>query len=169
MNQENMNQNNNIPDFTQLLNNRPVAKAMVRGSSTYPNIRGDVWFYQTTNGVLVISDIEGLPKGSQCSSPIFAFHIHEGDSCTGNNQDPFANAGTHYNPHRCPHPYHAGDLPPLFSANGFAFSSILTDRFTLDEIIGRTIIIHSSVDDLKTQPAGNSGAKIACGVIQRIG
>jgi len=59
----------------------------------------------------------------------------------------------------------AGDLPPLFSANGYAFSAVLTNRFTIDEIIGRTIIIHSSVDDFITQPAGNAGTKNACGKI----
>ena len=84
---------------------------------------------------------------------------------TGNEDDPFADAKTHYNPKSCPHPYHAGDLPPLFSANGYAYSAVLTDRFTVDEIIGKTVVIHSSPDDFTTQPSGNAGRKIACGVI----
>ena len=69
----------------------------------------------------------------------------------------------------CEHPNHAGDLPPLFGNNGFALSLFLTNRFTVDEVIGRTIIIHDHPDDFTTQPSGNSGTKIACGVIRRNG
>jgi Cu-Zn family superoxide dismutase len=79
--------------------------------------------------------------------------------------DPFPSSGTHYNPNNCPHPYHAGDMPPLFGANGYAFLTFVTSRFTVNEIIGKTIIIHSMPDDFTTNPSGNSGEKIACGVI----
>ena len=65
------------------------------------------------------------------------------------------------------HPYHAGDLPPLFGSGGVAVSVFLTDRFHLEDIIGKTVIIHSSPDDFTTQPSGNAGAKIACGEIKR--
>ena len=68
----------------------------------------------------------------------------------------------------CNHPYHAGDLPPLFSANGLGFSAFLTNRFVAEEIKGKTIIIHSNPDDFTTQPSGNSGIKIACGVISSL-
>ena len=95
-------------------------------------------------------------------------HIHEGAECYGNNHDPFADAGMHYNPYDCAHPYHAGDLPPLFSAHGIAWEAVLTDRFTVEEIIDRTVIIHAMPDDFKSQPSGNSGEKIACGVIRRV-
>ena len=74
---------------------------------------------------------------------------------------------THYNPNQCAHPYHAGDLPPLFGSNGYAFEAFLTDRFTVSEVIGRTVIIHSKPDDFSTQPSGNSGEKIACGEIRK--
>ncbi|MBQ8615323.1 MAG: superoxide dismutase family protein [Clostridia bacterium] len=159
---------NDYPNFLSLLSQRPQAMARISGSAIFPEIQGNVWFYQTSFGVLVVADIEGLPKDDLvCSSPIFAFHIHNGDSCTGNSEDQFANAGTHYNPNNCPHPYHAGDLPPLFSANGYAFSAVLTNRFKVNEIIGKTIIIHSNVDDFVSQPSGNSGSKIACGEIKR--
>jgi Cu-Zn family superoxide dismutase len=103
----------------------------------------------------------------KCKENIFAFHIHDGKSCTGNDTDPFANAKSHYNPHECSHPQHAGDLPPLFGNDGYAWSAILTNRFSIDEIIGNTIIIHSKPDDFTTQPSGNSGEKIACGVIHK--
>lgn len=160
---------NEYPNLSALLNSKPQATAKIIGSAIFPEIQGNVWFYQTTYGVLVVSEIQGLPKEyGNCNSPIFAYHIHNGENCTGNNEDPFADAGTHYNPKGCPHPYHAGDLPPLFGANGFAFSAVLTNRFSVEEIIDKTIIIHSSVDDFVSQPSGNSGGKIACGEIRRI-
>lgn len=78
-----------------------------------------------------------------------------------------SNAGAHYNPAHCMHPYHAGDLPPLFGNQGMAVSMVLTSRFTVREIIGKVMIIHDQPDDFTTQPAGSAGQKIACGVIQR--
>ena len=143
------------------------AVAIIKGSAAYPNIRGLVRFYQTNNGVYVITSVTGLPAGtSPCDSPIFAFHIHMGGSCESGGEEAFPMTGTHYNPAWCNHPYHAGDLPPLFSAGGIAMSSVLTDRFTVREIVGKTVVIHSGIDDFKTQPAGGAGEKIACGVIQ---
>lgn len=59
----------------------------------------------------------------------------------------------------------AGDLPPLFENNGLAVSVFLTNRFSVNQIIGKTIIIHDKPDDFTTDPSGNSGTKIACGVI----
>ncbi|NLF57432.1 MAG: superoxide dismutase family protein, partial [Candidatus Hydrogenedens sp.] len=103
-----------------------------------------------------------------CAGEVFGFHIHEGNACTGNASDPFAATGGHFNPQSCPHPQHAGDLPPLFGNNGYAWSSVLTDRFTVDAIAGRTVVIHRRPDDFTTQPSGNSGEKIACGVIKKL-
>ena len=103
--------------------------------------------------------------GRSCRGAIFGFHIHSGSQCGGNMQDPFADAGEHYNPNGCMHPYHAGDMPPLFGNNGYAFQIFLTDRFTVNDIIGKTVIIHSEPDDFRTQPGGNSGSRIACGQI----
>jgi Cu-Zn family superoxide dismutase len=149
-------------------NKKPDAKADIRGSNAYPNIVGTARFFQTKDGVLVCAEVSGLPhSGEACRGGVFAFHIHEGKSCTGNAEDPFADVKSHYNPNNCKHPYHAGDLPPLFENNGRAFMVFLTDRFNVGDIIGRTIIIHSSPDDFTTQPAGNAGAKIACGNIRK--
>ena len=90
---------NDVPNFEMLFNQRPQARARVFGSILQPEINGDVWFYQSEYGVLVVVDIEGLPKGNgNCNSPVFALHIHEGGSCSGNAIDRFANVGMHYNP-----------------------------------------------------------------------
>ncbi len=144
------------------LNALPHAVALIEGRG----IRGTVKFFEQTGGVLIVADIEGLPVPREaCGNTVFAFHIHGGASCSGNESDPFADAGTHYNPNSCPHPYHAGDMPPLFAANGRAFLAFLTDRFRVSEIVGKTVIIHDRPDDFTTQPSGNAGNKIACGVI----
>lgn len=160
---------NHICYFREILGRRPDACAFMYGSDQYPDICGTVAFYRTIYGVLVVSDISNLPGAAAadaCDNRIFAFHIHEGRCCTGNSADPFADTGGHYNPYGCEHPHHAGDMPPLFSNHGYAFSAFLTDRFNLPDIIGHTVIIHEHVDDFTSQPAGNAGAKIACGVIQ---
>ena len=60
-------------------------------------------------------------------------------------------------------------MPPLFSNRGYALQAFLTDRFTVGEILGRTVIIHDGTDDFTSQPAGNAGARIACGVIRKAG
>lgn len=143
-----------------------MAMAQIRGSSGYPQIQGTALFRQTPEGVLVTIEVSGLPDSGKCDSGIFALHIHEGENCTGNETDAFADTGGHYNPKDCPHPYHAGDLPPLWGNHGQAYMSVLTDRFHVGEVIGRTIIIHSAPDDFKTQPSGDAGTKIACGTIR---
>lgn len=154
-------------NLTAALSRCPQACATICGSPDFPDIKGTVTFHQTRCGVLVAAEIHGLPqKSGKCESPVFAFHIHEGGSCTGNEQDAFADVKTHYNPDECPHPFHAGDLPPLFGNGGHAFSAFLTDRFTACEITGKTVVIHQQADDFTTQPAGNAGTKIACGEIK---
>lgn len=145
---------------------RPQASALISGSEAYPDIMGRAEFFETQYGVIVSAQVSGLPKGEKCNEPIFGFHIHGGENCSGNTIDPFADAGTHYDPNDCPHPYHAGDMPPLFGADGNAFLIFLTNRFTIPQIMGKTIIIHSSPDDFTTQPSGNAGTKIACGIIE---
>ena len=165
-----MNNNDNILKYIKpFRKKRPAAMAAIKGSPMYPNIYGTVNFYQTKLGVIVSTEVWGLPfERGMCKENVFAYHIHAGKTCTGNALDPFANVGSHFNPHRCQHPQHAGDLPPLFGNKGYALSAVLTDRFTVDSIIGNTIIIHRMPDDFKTQPSGNAGEKIACGVIKRI-
>lgn len=152
-----------------VLYGKPQAAARVAGSESHPDISGMVWFYQTNRGVIVCAQISGLPHSdAPCQGRVFGFHIHTGGSCTGDMSDPFAQAMSHYDPHGCEHPYHAGDLPPLFGAGGTALSLFLTSRFTVEEVIGKTVILHDRPDDFTTQPSGNSGTKIACGVIQKM-
>lgn len=149
-----------------ILNRRADGVAYIKGSPDYPCIKGNVEFYQLCGCVLVKAELEGLPlEKKPCRKPVFAFHIHEGTKCCGNRDDAFAEAKGHFNPCGCPHPYHAGDMPPLFGVDGKAFLIFVTDRFAVKEILGRTVIVHRMSDDFQTQPSGNAGEKIACGVI----
>ena len=140
----------------------PDAVARVRGGTAYPGIRGTVKFHSRCGGTLITADLCGLPE---TETNFFAFHIHEGSDCGG---ESFADSKGHYNPRDVLHPSHAGDLPPLLSMAGRAFLAVETGRFTPCEVVGRTVVIHGSTDDFYTQPAGNAGKKIACGVIRRV-
>ena len=124
---------------------RPDAVAVLTGGA-----RGTVRFWQTGRGVLIESLVRGLPE---TETGFFAFHIHE------------SAAGGHYNPAGVPHPRHAGDLPPLLACGGEARLTVLTCRFRLRDVLGRTVVIHSGPDDFRTQPAGNPGSQIARGII----
>ncbi len=139
------------------------AKACVKGNNQAPALKGNVTFTQKPDGVIVTAQIQGLP---QSETGFYALHIHEGENCGGMD---FAETGGHYNPKGMPHPKHAGDLPPLLSYHGgMAFMQVMTSRFRVEEIIGRTVVIHSGTDDFQSQPAGNAGTKIACGLIRKV-
>lgn len=141
----------------------PAAIAQVCGGYCAPALSGTVRFYQFGQKVLVVTDLRGLPEND---SGFFALHIHEGGSCDyGDTDNPFPATGMHYNPYEKKHPEHAGDLPPLLRAGDGAYSAVLTDRFSVWDVIGRTVVVHAQGDDLHTQPAGGAGTKIACGVI----
>lgn len=140
----------------------PKAIAYIRGGRDYPMIRGKVRFYQRCDGVLVEAEVSGLPR---TETGLFAFHIHTGENCSGAG---FPNTGGHFNPGGAEHPNHAGDLPPLMGDYGKAYMKVLTGRFCVEEVIGKTVILHIDPDDFHTQPSGNAGRKIACGVIRRI-
>lgn len=147
------------------------AMAAISGSEAYSEVSGTVWFKQMQNGVIITAQIFGLPidKDSCINSGFFGFHIHSGAACAGNKTDPFSETGGHFNPKNCPHPFHAGDLPPLMGNNGYAYMSVFTNRFSIKDILGRTVVIHKDPDDFVTQPSGNSGEKIACGKIMMLG
>lgn len=148
-------------NLVMILCESPQASATICGGENSPNISGHVKFYQTTGGVLIYAVITGLPRGNT----FHGFHVHEGDNCGGTADNLFANTGSHYNPDKKPHPFHAGDMPPLLNSNGNAISLFLTDRFSVKDVIGKTVVIHELPDDFTTQPSGNSGEKIACGKI----
>ena len=153
-----------------LMSKKPCAAAILRGSCKFPHIYGTVRFYNAGRGnVLTVFDINGLPiESNRCAERFFAVHIHEKGTCEGTTDEPFSESGAHYNPHNCPHPMHVGDLGVLFAdCNGTAQSAMIFESFSIREIIGGSVIIHKSPDDFMTQPSGNSGERIACGIIKK--
>lgn len=147
--------------------NKPDAYCILKGSREYRNLKGIVYMIQKDNGVLIKIHITGFPVGVvRCNQPIASIHIHEGTRCTGTRENPFQDALAHYNPNNCDHPYHAGDLGNLFiNKDRSATLSMINDRFTIKDVLNKTMILHYDFDDFKTQPNGNSGERIACGII----
>ena len=122
------------------------------------------------NGVHLTGEVGGLSPGST-----HAIHIHEKGDCADNGNA----SGGHFNPSGGTHGKfaapgsHAGELPSLVAdANGVARFSVEVHSISLTEgavnnVVGRAVVVHRDRDDFTTQPAGNSGPRIACGVITR--
>ena len=153
---------------------RPCRSACARicGGELAPQLSGRVCFFDVPGGTWIEAEICGLPPYRPAGSdgqPVgpHGFHIHAGDSCEPvHSDDPFSEAGGHWNPDNQPHGNHAGDSPVLFSNHGLALMYFFTDRFSVRDVIGKTVIIHQSPDDYRSQPAGNSGKRLGCGVIR---
>lgn len=147
------------------------AVAEIRGGPAAPRIYGRVCFMDAPDGTWVCASVAGLPpyQPAQDGRPPVGphgFHIHEYGDCTpGTLDQPFPATGEHWNPDLQPHGNHAGDFPVLFSNRGLARMCFFTDRFRTVDVIGRSVVIHENPDDYRTQPAGASGRKLACGVI----
>ncbi|WP_352420074.1 superoxide dismutase family protein [Proteiniborus sp.] len=148
------------------------AVAYIHGGPLAPQINGVVYFKEDDSGTEVKVKVSGLPKyeparnGKQPIGP-HGFHIHENGVCeVGDPNEPFKSSGEHWNPDNQSHGNHAGDFPVLFSNNGYAEMSFFTNRFRPRDVIGKSIIIHQNPDDYRSQPAGNAGKRLACGVIQ---
>lgn len=145
--------------FKRLAFLRPSAIANMKGRDEFAGISGEVCFYDFGDVMVVAATFHNLIK---TPTGIFGFHIHEDGECEGD----FISAGGHLGDGE--HPDHAGDMPPILSAGGDAFLAFATDRVTVDEIIGKSVILHEGRDDFTTQPSGDSGARIACGIIENV-
>jgi len=134
------------------------------------NTAGTATFTQKGGKVLVAANITGLKPNQE-----HGFHIHDkGDCSSGDGMS----TGGHFNPQGKPHAHpstpdrHAGDMPAVKADDyGNASLSAELDIITVAEgptgIVGRGLIVHAQPDDFKTQPTGNAGARLACGVIQK--
>lgn len=132
------------------------------------SVRGTVAFEQRGDKVFVDAKLSGLAPGGH------GFHIHEKGDCSASDG---ASAGGHFNPTPKPHgnpvsaEHHAGDMPalvadPLGNATLQAELAPMSVGSGATDIVGKAVIVHKDVDDFTTQPTGNSGARVACGVIR---
>lgn len=147
----------------------PFARALLSGGEGFPGLWGKVDFCLCPPGLLILCEFRGLPYDADpCAPNLFALHLHQEGSCASAEGNAFGAAGGHYNPGNCPHPSHAGDFPPVFSNHGYAFSAFYSERLRPEMLPGRSVILHSRRDDFTSQPAGDSGARIACGIVRKI-
>lgn len=156
--------------YGKLRANPPDAAATLMSGPIVPEVTGSVTFHNVAGGTRVTVEVNGLPPYAPGNQPVgpHGFHIHEGSSCeVGDPANPFQAAGGHWNPDNQPHGNHAGDFPVLLSDGGTARMTFVTDRFSADDVVGRTVIVHLNPDDYRTQPAGDSGLRIACGIVVR--
>ncbi len=146
-------------------NRKPVKEAFVLIQPIdNSNVSGKVTFTEVPGGVKIVADIDGLKSGEH------GFHIHEHGDCSGHDGSA---AASHYNLTHKKHggpdnpERHLGDFVNIVAdQNGHGHYEHLDKDLNLNSIIGRSIIIHADRDDLITQPTGNSGARIACGIIE---
>lgn len=158
-----MNNLNFYDAFDAVHGHRPSLLATIKGSEKYSSIKGMASFYPYKDGFWLMMHVVGLPISKEpCPIPFFACHIHEGGSC----EDGFESTMGHLNMDNCPHPAHIGDLLPLYAREGRASMMYFIDGIDLNVLKGKTLIIHRKFDDFTTQPSGNSGERMACGVIK---
>ena len=154
------------------IDNRKTAIANIKGGPLRPQIKGTVYFKNVPGGTEVSVKVMGLPPyqpATEERDPIgpHGFHIHEIGNCeVCNPENPFLKAGGHWDPYEQPHGNHAGDFPVIFSNSGFARTTFFTNKFKVDDIIDRAIIIHEHPNDYRTQPDGAAGRRLACGIIK---
>ncbi|MBM3116856.1 superoxide dismutase family protein [Jeongeupia naejangsanensis] len=124
---------------------------------------GKVSFRQSGDTLLLDVTLSGLTPGQH------GFHVHEKGDCSAPDA---SSAGGHFNPDKHLHgspdaqDHHLGDLGNVVAgADGRVSTSLTIKGVRLDQLLGRSLIVHAGADDLKSQPAGNSGARIACGII----
>lgn len=150
------------------------ARAQEVADATFVNVDGreigTATLTETPNGVLIDMTIANLASGAH------GFHIHEVGACDASSG--FSSAGGHFAPRKNNHGYeadggpHAGDMPNQFAAaDGTLRAQVLDPNVTLKpgsliDSDGSALVLHAAADDYHTQPAGNSGARIACAVIK---
>lgn len=132
-------------------------------------VKGMIHFTEENGKMKIETMVEGLKAGPH------GFHIHEVGDCSAAD---FSSAGGHFNPAQGSHgshegsARHAGDLGNLIAdKKKKANATIVVEGLSMagaNSIIGKAVVIHQDKDDLKSQPAGNSGKRLACGVIEAL-
>jgi superoxide dismutase, Cu-Zn family len=147
-----------------------TATATLQGTPDDTDFKGTITFTPEGNGVRVVAHLEGVDQDGQ-----HGFHVHETGDCThGEGDKHFTTAGGHFNPanteHACPptEPRHAGDLGNIPVTGGTGHLESTSNLLSLsgpNSAVGKAIILHAKADDCQTQPTGDAGDRLACGVI----
>jgi superoxide dismutase, Cu-Zn family len=147
----------------------PLKAVAVLHPTAGSKVSGTVTLTEEADGVRVRADITGLTPGNH------GFHVHQFGDCSAADA---TSAGAHFNPTNEPHAgpdapaRHVGDMGNVQAdASGKAKLDYVDHQISLTNdqrsVIGRSVVVHAKPDDLKSQPAGDSGARVACGVIGR--
>ncbi len=159
------------------LDNRSGQETVVRvqkATDSGPGrVLGEIRVYPSEHGLVFHPDLQELSPG------LHGFHLHENGSCDvkldGDTIVPAGAAGSHYDPdghQRHGHPWnsgHLGDIPALYaSEDGTATSPVLAPRLRMEDLQGRSLVIHAGGDNYSDDPAplGGGGSRVACGVIR---
>lgn len=136
-------------------------------------VTGELTFDPDGDALRLHGEVRGLAPGS-----VHGFHVHETGDCSAPDA---TSAGGHFNPGQMMHgdrqadgPHHAGDMPNLTAGDdGVGRVDVRLDGLQIDgdaghDVVGRAVIVHAQADDYATQPTGNAGARIACGVVELV-
>ena len=153
----------------------PLRAVAVLQATEGDKVKGIVTFTEVADGVRVDANITGLAPGKH------GFHVHQYGDCSSadGSAAPASAAGDHFNPSKASHgapdakERHEGDMGNIEAdASGVAKLNYIDHSLSLhdcdESIIGRAVIVHEKADDLKSQPSGEAGGRIACGVIGRV-